>query len=457
MTTGDQLAWKEIRGPFVAFGDVLNEKDIPVPTVLPSLNRKIAPEQRLSVLFRNGLAIDGTTAEHLGGAQPFRVGWKGALLVERSGQYRFSVHRPCAAHGSECSHGRDCCDEARWTVHLRRGQKHWVLVDHDPDAHESAHQWHSHFVCLSRGAYDIKACLEQPQPDFKADEVMDRPYTGFAVQYCGPDTNEETQNIPLDKLFLESKHGRFAIPEWGLIAPTDQNERPNMLAFLDKQYVSSLRDIRRTYQRAFKALLFAKRFCLSAEEIERCHGQCELGFLLSHPTNFQGTSYYPVSEEHSNVSASPAVQYKPHHADFDFNFLPVGDAYYPPSRDEDNRAEPSIQRSSALFDWWERVFDYRRMAAAVEQSDDCYRPVWRLFYEAATQQPRDAASLVRLLGVESKVAPLVLKYFEGHDVSVPELVDERWPIRVWYVEPLSLRHAFVNILSSARSNFENNC
>jgi hypothetical protein len=37
--------------------------------------------------------------------------------------------------------------------------------------------------------------------------------------------------------------------------------------YLDTRYVSSLRDIRRTYQRTFKALLFARRFDLSAHPV----------------------------------------------------------------------------------------------------------------------------------------------------------------------------------------------
>jgi hypothetical protein len=53
-----------------------------------------------------------------------------------------------------------------------------------------------------------------------------------------------------------------------------------------------LRDIRRTYQRAFKALLFVHRFALSAR---RRHGEgSALGYMLSQPALFAGCQ--PISE-----------------------------------------------------------------------------------------------------------------------------------------------------------------
>jgi hypothetical protein len=406
--------------------------------VIPALDLVPTAEQRLNVFFRNGLALDGITAEQLGGAQPFRVEWEGVLLIDRSGHYRFSVHRPCVTHGFECKHESECCDEARWSLRIRRGQRRWTLINHNMASEDNAPQRHSDSLCLTHGAYDIEVCLEQPEPDFEADEPTDRPYTGFAVRYCGPDTEDESRDIPFDKLYLKSKDGPLRLDNDAASArDIDITQKPSMLAYLDNQFVSSLRDIRRTYQRAFKALLFAKRFCLSANDVDCCHGQSELGFLLSHSTNFSGVSYYPAPSEHSAQENSEgpnarAIVYKTHYADFDFNLLPVKDAYRSPTGEQDKRTEPSPQRSSALFDWWERIFDYRHLALDVEEHGHCHGGIWHLFYEAATQQPRSVESLTRLIGIENKIAPLVLSFFESYRVTVSDLQDEEWTVRVWH-------------------------
>ena len=93
--------------------------------------------------------------------------------------------------------------------------------------------------------------------------------------------------------------------------------------FLETLFTGSLRNIRRTYQRAFKAVLFAERFELSAR-----HGcdtsQSELGYMLANPSLFAGVSYY-------RPTATPPV-FARHAANFNFNFLPLNDNYFPPAR-----------------------------------------------------------------------------------------------------------------------------
>ncbi|KAH8728864.1 hypothetical protein GQ44DRAFT_818552 [Phaeosphaeriaceae sp. PMI808] len=415
-----RTVWEEVRGPMSAFGCILDESNVPVPTVIPALDLLPTAEQQLNVTFRNGLALDDNTAKQLGGVQPFSVTWKGVLLIEKGGHYKFVIHRPTfGPHGhSEC-HDSKSCDEAKWHVKIHRGRKSWTVAKHNP--HSKNEDVTS--ACLSHGAYEIEVHLEQPEPDFAQDKPQDHTHTGFSVRYCGPDTEDETVNIPIDKLFIKSKDSPLNLH--------DERSDNNMDSFLSEQYVSSLRDIRRTYQRAFKALLFTHRFGLSAKPIDCCHGESELGFILDHPFNFQGVSYYLGHEHSGGADAQPSTAYVIHLANFDFNFLPVGDAYCTPTRDKNDRSDPSARRSSALFDWWERIFDYQRLARSVDEADICHGPIWRLFYEAATQAPLNPTTLLRLLGVKMSLAPLVSHYFQSFTLQSAHLEDERWSIRVW--------------------------
>ena len=81
-------------------------------------------------------------------------------------------------------------------------------------------------------------------------------HTGFQVKYSGPDSDGCRTEIPHSRLFAVSKDETLGDGIDGL--------SDGASAYLSGLYVSSLRDIRRTYQRAFKALLFAGRLGLSA-------------------------------------------------------------------------------------------------------------------------------------------------------------------------------------------------
>ena len=160
-------------------------------------------------------------------------------------------------------------------------------------------------------------------------------HTGLALVYAGPDSDGARIQIPHRRLMQVLKDKPLSDGLGGLATgPT------NYLATL---YVASLRDIRRTYQRAFKALLFVHRFALAAAE--RPDAPSELGYLLNHAARFAGTGFARVG---------PA--YVAQLANFDFNYLPVLDDYHAPAGDQ--RAQPSPPRTWALFDSWERLFDY---------------------------------------------------------------------------------------------------
>ena len=110
--------------------------------------------------------------------------------------------------------------------------------------------------------------------------------------------------------------------------------------------MSSLSDIRRTYQHAFKAVLLTSRFDLSAHVAE--DGQSELSFMLAHSERFAGSDFF-----------RSGAAFTEHRAQFDLNFLPVLDNYFTPPGDD--RATPSVPRQAALRDWWERLFDYSEL------------------------------------------------------------------------------------------------
>lgn len=179
--------------------------------------------------------------------------------------------------------------------------------------------------------------------------------------------------------------------------------------------MSTLRDIRRTYQRAFKSLLIAYRFGLSAETFSD-YAQSELGYLLDHGDTMAGLAFY-----------EQGGTWHTHAVDFDPNLLPVLDPYFPPAADD--RAAPSVQRRQAWFDVWERLFDHadlRRRAASAPED-----PTWLLYDEAAENQPDNPAQLLRHLGVDISHASLVLEYNPGVVLDTSQLMDERWSTRVW--------------------------
>ena len=278
-------AWREIRGPLSGFGRVLDEQNCPVPTVLPALDLTLTPEQSRQAVIRNGFALRDTDGEPLGGAEPFTARWTGALLVERGGEYRFYAG---GAGGEPDEHEPDqhepdfeAAQGGRWQVTLSRGDKTWVVLSH---CHGNAQvpAARSAPLTLRRGAYQITAEFEQrgPLPAGPADACPAR--TGFEVAYAGPDTRKRVSAIPLDRLFRAVT---------GAALGSGIQAAGRAVQFLDGQYSPDLRDIRRTYQRAFKALLFAERFGLSARPVPG-YRQSELGYLLGNPQTFGGTSYY---------------------------------------------------------------------------------------------------------------------------------------------------------------------
>jgi hypothetical protein len=401
---GKNLVWRELRGPTDAFDELRNAWNIPLPTILPALNFDLTDEQKRWAQVRNSVAIAAATAKRLGGCEPYRVKWQGVLLVEESGTYRFLAGGPTPAGENpdlEHVHGRS------WRVSLKRGEKEWVLLSRGwPDEDDCAP---SASLGLKRGAYDLTIEYERCGPTDDDLEDMHGQHTGFQLKYEGPDTENKLVTIPRMRLYIAEKNKRLSQDLSAAV-----NGVPKKL--LDELYVSTLRDIRRTYQRAFKALLFAHRFHLSAEPFAD-YAQSEIGFMLDHAAQFAGISFF-----RNGI-------WKPHLANFDFNLLLLEDTYSPPPAAQDDRTAPSIKREQALFDIWERTFDYTVLRRRAHKAPE--HPVWLLFDEAASNQPDNPAHLLRHLDVDLTHSDLVLRFFNGFTVSAADLVDERWAIRIF--------------------------
>ncbi|WP_431970063.1 neuraminidase-like domain-containing protein [Nocardia sp. bgisy134] len=395
-------AWREMSGPLTAFGAGRNAWNAPAPTVVPEMGLTLTPHQLRKVAVRNGFALRDVDGEPLFGAQPFTVTWTGALLVEAGGRYEFAAGDP-TPDGVEpdC----ECCEDHRWRVTLRRGQRSWILLNRGWSG-EDAPDCHSAPIELRRGTYQITVELHQPQPTFDREEDVRPRHTGFQVKYTGPDTEDRLVAVPHRRLYRTH-----------VDAPLDDcvDVGDPAAAYLRARYTSSLRDIRRTYQRAFKAALFAHRLRLSAATLPR-EPQSELGYLLDHAEGFAGQSH----------PRTGATSFGTHRAWFDPDLLPVADPFRPPAGDQ--RAAPSAARQAALFDWWERLYDYTALRRETWEARE--KPAWRVFHEASERQPDDPAQLVRHLGVDVRHASLVLTYAD-YVVQVPDLENEAWAIRAW--------------------------
>ena len=407
----DVVRWYEVRAPMSAFGGHRDRENVPVPTIVPWMGVKPSLAEQNVVTFNNGFAIGDENCRQLGGAESFQVTWTGVLLIEHHGLYDFTAQQPF----------QECNDS--WNVTLERGDKKWIVLSHNHDQPCESPR-------LQRGVYDIEIQFKSSPRTFLEDIRPAR--TGIQVCYCGPDTNDEPCVLPLDKLFIKSKEGPLSLA-------SDNGAG----AYLKDRYYSTLRDIRRTYQRAFKALFFTRASQLSSKPTHFCHGQHELGYLLSHGKQFSGTSYY---------QSSPSV-WQSHHVYFNFNFLPIYDPYLSPDISHDERVSPSPQRITALYDWWERCFDYCHLRTFVKMRDSrrLREPLWLLFHEAAEKQTIDI--LIRHLDVDLSLESLVSKYFNCYAITQEDLEDECWAIRVWnakqWIEKLQ-RHFFTRSLQAAR-------
>ena len=405
---GGGLVWRNVTGALDGFGPLHDRVNAPIPAVLPSLGATITAAQSKFVSVRNGFLVKNAGGAMLGGAQGFDATWSGALLVDEDGEYEFWAGAPMPGNEKP-----DCgaVDRFKWRVTLKRGSRTWVLLSHRWPAEDERHAACRH---LRRGAYEITVELIRPAFEFATAEQVHALHAGLEVKYAGPDSCGECMPIPRRQLFRMQKDAPLAQG----IAP----QSAGATLFLQRHYVSSFRDIRRTYQRAFKALLFAHRFALSAER--NCHGTSELSYMLEEKARFAGSAYF-----------SAGGGFVRHAANFDFNFLPLLDDYHPPAAD--SRTKPAAKRTQAMFDWWERTFDYT--VARDDVRCRHHRELWHLFAEARATNPADPAPLMAHLGADPRFWKLELRYFQNqaaapYAVSSDDLKDDRWTVRAWHAD-----------------------
>ena len=413
---GNVPRWEEVIGGVTAFGTEENAWNAPIPTILPGFNfALLAAQQPLSkfVNIRNGFALTNPTGTEIGGAEPFLLTWDGLLLIKQDGLYSFQAGSPTP--DGEAPDFEKAAHVHHWRVELKRGQKTWILLSHEWPNEEAPGDC-SKSINLKKGIYNLNINLERQGLDFDDIEDVGVQTTGFQLKYNGPDSNQLPIAIPNDKLFMASKN---SVPNGGIVGQFGINGT-TAGQFLDTHYVSTVRDIRRTYQRAYKALLFAHRFRLSANLVSD-GGQSELEYMLTNSANFSGQSYY-----HNGGG------FTTHKADFNFNFLPVLDNYFAPLNADDQRGNPSAQRTQALFDWWERMFDYTTMRREAQVTPE--NPVWLLFHESKENHPDIPLYLLRYMGIDLTHEKIVQKYYLGYDIASADLEDDRWAVRVWKAE-----------------------
>jgi hypothetical protein len=406
---GGGPVWRDVSGSLAGFDHMRDRENAPVPTVLPSLAATIGPPLSNYVTVRNGFLAKNAGGARVGGAQGFDVTLTGALLVDEEGHYEFWAGAPAA--GDERSEGRPE-DHSKWRVTLKRGSRTFVLLTHDWPGEEERRSAARH---LRRGAYDLTVELTRPSPDFASNDQVRPLHTGLEVKYSGPDTGRERTAIPTSQLFSVLK-------EQPLLGNDLNPPGAGATSFLSRYYTSSFRDIRRTYQRAFKALLFAHRLALSARRDGQ--GTSELGYMLSEQEKFAGSSFY-----------NKTGTYTRHAADFNFNFLPIADDYHSPAADA--RAHPQAKRRQALFDWWERVFDYTVARDDIRRRRD--RQMWHLFAQARATTPGDPAPLLGQIGTDPRFWHLELRYYQAQNaptypVTSSDLEDDRFGVRVWHAD-----------------------
>jgi len=407
--SGQPALWWDQSGPSEEFGEARDNRNAPVPTLIPAIQPAPGTPSAYVELV-NGFAFSDRGDSDLGGAEGFTVQLDGVLLVEHEGRYRFSAGAPTAP-GERPS--LEHAEHWSWRVTLRRGASDWVLLSHrwpgqgdtEPEAEHRLH----------RGAYEITIEYERPEPTFEEPDSLHRRHAGVQLKYSGRDTGDELVTIPHRRLYIEC-YERHEVDEDHVGTVAAQT--------LAARYVSSLSDIRRTYQRAFKAVLLTARFDLSARPAE--DGQSELGFMLAHPDRFAGVTFYR--------SGGAFVL---HRVQFDFNFLPVLDTYPPVAGDD--RAGPTPQRQAAMLDWWERLFDYTELRHQ-NASDDRRARLWRLFASAEAANPTDVLQLQPHLDIPLDDNDLVQSFFGlmgllgEPELTAQNLVDERWPVRAWKAE-----------------------
>lgn len=96
--------------------------------------------------------------------------------------------------------------------------------------------------CAENGFYELDIELERKPLVFDGPEDVCPQTTGFQLKYKGTDSEMEWLTVPYDKLFQDKKDATLQLGIDVIGSAKD---------FLTMHFTSTVRDIRRTYQRAF--------------------------------------------------------------------------------------------------------------------------------------------------------------------------------------------------------------
>ena len=402
--TSDALLWREFRGSMEAFSHRQNSDDCPVVGIIPAIDFNL-PTQISIAHIRNGFAFLTPDGALLGGAQGWVAQAKGLLYVEETGVYKFRAGAPTPlGEIPDFDQVRHC----KWKLQLRRGSKVYQVLDHAWENVATPADC-SIEMRLKRGMYEMEWVFQQPQPGFtNLEEDCPQP-TGWAIKWITP-ARAEWHVIPTQNLYYGCPVGDLSE---GLSFPAEVSES------VAWQYHPSVRGIRRSLLRAISAGLLFHGSGISAKPTSDS-GQAEIDYLLNHAEKFTGLSYY-----------HDGIQWQPHLANLDLNFLPVRDNYCLVETENDQRWTPSPQRSQALFDWFERLWEIRQLK--LEAACHGLYNVWHLWNECAEQHQQNATRLhlKNYLGIREDLFPAVTNFYIGLALDCSYLEQEQWTIRVW--------------------------
>ena len=187
---------------------------------------------------------------------------------------------------------------------------------------------------------------------------------------------------------------------------------------------STLRDMRRTYQRAFKAVLFSGKLELNRRGAAR---------IIS-PSSATCSPIRSISPD-TPIIARARPRSRSIWSVFDFNFLPIEDNYHQPTAD--GRTAPSLHQSQGMFDWWERLYDYTVVRRKLHRR--CKAAIWQSFQEAKLN-PRAIPAICSARWCGGQVLGFLdLRYYQDqssmiYSVSDADLEDDRWLVRVWHAD-----------------------
>ncbi|MER8595739.1 hypothetical protein NKH33_30040 [Mesorhizobium sp. M1182] len=419
-------------------------------------------ELRSGYEIRNADAADRSRT--YGGAVPYLVRWTGKLQVTTAGEHRFVVcfKLPAGEKGPLGSTTITSLTDNAMRIDIK-GAATALMVEVSPEHKDAPNDsdalqqfggtrdgiFHTSPVTavLDAGQYDIELSFVDYSVDPSVIEVSKGPsvskdrhvaWIGVFVESREVRPLSEKAASPIaasrsmpkspppppaaeagNAIFVELLAQSLFIPvkEQYDFAP----DRDGAFFYPEPYYFSSIRDIRRTYQRTFKALLFCQRFGLACDEV---------AFLLGRGPDFRGIAF---------TRESGAWQSRK--LDFDFNQWSVGDAFRPRAEANDIRQYPEThmaERVWPLFDQWERFHDYVLLRAEARTTTGAEAPLWNLFRDATdTAVPPAAEDLVRLrLGLNEAVAADALLYTTDASpdfdvIDKAALKTEEWAVRVW--------------------------